>query len=120
MAAGGAGNKFVYLLYLAVFVLFIHAIIQQSIIANIRAEIQAVLGNFHTTKVISKGLIESKLNTTSGKSGGEATTGSFEFYRVTKSPPNMPSVRLSDEQEVIASKVRDIYGGKKVKYTYLV
>ena len=43
---GGAtgGGRYIYILYLAVVVLFVHAIIQQRIMSSIRAEIRLARG----------------------------------------------------------------------------
>lgn len=92
MAKEIGSSRNVYVLYLAVFVLFVHAIIQQRIISTIRAEIEL---NLHSKRERS------------------VKSSDADYYLKTRSPPNMPSVILSEDEELNAKKVRDIYGGKK-------
>jgi len=106
-----SGNRYIFLVYLAVFILFIHAIIQQRIISTIREEIALVL-NKNSNNYNSFGNAN-KVSASSTTLPASSQTDFANFYLNTKSPPNLPSVRLSDEEEKKAAKVRDIYGGKK-------
>jgi SAM-dependent methyltransferase len=91
------GGKTSLVLYLAVFVLFLHAIFQQRIISNIRHEM---------SMSIAAGPTHSR----------SMPHGSVDYYLTTRSPPNLPSVPLIGEEEERAKQIRNmngIYGGQK-------
>ena len=90
-------SKYMYILYLAVFVLFIHAIVQQRLISSIRQEI---------SEALESGSLRGK---------GQIVHGSVDYYLAAKSPPNLPSLQLSsaDEANAIAIRTKLGYGGNK-------
>ena len=109
-----SGTKNIFLVYLALAALFIHAIFQQRIISTMRAEINSALSSrikenkIERPKDVSQNMNSNNPNLIS--SNVKSYSGSF--YLNNKSPPNLPSVRLSEAEEKKAAKVRTIYGGK--------
>jgi len=84
---------------LAVFILFIHAIFQQSILYDLRSQL--------TTLTLNKNVSPDEILKEPIKD-----LYAPNYYMKTKSPPNLPSVRLSESEERIAAQKRTIYGGK--------
>ena len=90
-------GRHLQLLSIAVIVLFIHSIFQQSIISTIREELRVVL----------------RARSDKSTDGIGSVEGDFNLFLSLKSPPALPSVLLDDVADEKANTKRDIYGGKK-------
>ena len=88
-------SRFPQLLSIAVLILFVHAIFQQSIISSMREELRVALGGDKSATSSSVKEVD------------------FHTYLNSKSPPALPSIVLNDGLDKEANDKREIYGGKK-------
>ena len=98
-------------LTLAVVVLFFHALFQQSVLYDIKSQLTDIMLSKKVNE-IAKAEPKAEPNIASSSNLVDNPLVEVPNYLKAKSPPNLPSVRLSPEEEKKAATIRTIYGGK--------
>ena len=104
-----------YVVYFCLAALGLQALLQQNIITQLRAELEELKeGHAHSQRKITKLSVDSgqqKQQQIVENTMMQRQQLEIPDYVLMKSPPNLPSVRLSQEEEKKAASKRKIYGG---------